>query len=394
MPETAEVVVVGAGVNGASTAFHLAQAGVRRVVVVERSHIAAGATGKSGALVRMHYTNPFESKLAFESLKIFQAWSELIGSPSPFVRTGFVQVVGPEYEQDLRRNVADQQVIGIDTRIISAQELKDMEPWCNVEGLTWVAYEPESGYADPYATTCGFLRRARDLGVEVRTQTEVVRVLTTGDRVTGVATSRGTIEAPIVVLAPGAWAQRLLQPLGLDYGLYPRRVQVMIFRWPCGFNHHHLTYIDAVLNTWFRREGEHSTLIGVEAGVLGADPDQYDETGDQEFVVPTRETLARRYPVMADAPLRGSWAGMVMMSPDDRPIIDQVPEYHGLYVMLGDSGTSFKTAPAIGQCLAEWITLGQPRTADLRPFRSTRFAEGCLWEDATNYGRVRRTISR
>uniref|UniRef100_A0A831TGA0 FAD-binding oxidoreductase n=1 Tax=Thermorudis peleae TaxID=1382356 RepID=A0A831TGA0_9BACT len=394
MSETADVVVVGAGVNGASTAFHLARAGVRRVVVVERSHIAAGATRKSGALVRMHYTNPFESKLAFESLKIFQAWSDIVGGESPFVRTGFIQVVAPEYEEHLRRNVADQQALGIDARVISVEELKRMEPWCDVEGLTWVAYEPDSGYADPYATTCGFLRRAQELGVEVRTHTEAVRVLTRGDRVTGVETSGGTIEAPVVVLAPGAWANRLLQPLGLDYGLYPRRAQVMIYRWPCGFNHRHMTYIDAVLNTWFRREGENCTLVGVEVGVLGADPDDYDETGDQEFVAPTRSTLARRFPAMAEAPLRGSWAGMIMMSPDDRPIIDQVPQYQGLYVMLGDSGTSFKTAPAIGKCLAEWITEGRPQTADLRPFRSTRFAEGQPWEDATNYGRARRTISR
>ena len=394
VPEKADVVVVGAGVNGASTAFHLARAGVRRVVVVERSHIAAGATGKSGALVRMHYTNPFESKLAFESLKIFQAWSDIVGGESPFIRTGFIQVVGPEYEDHLRRNVADQQALGIDTRVISAEELKAMEPWCDVEGLTWVAYEPDSGYADPYATTCGFLRRAQEMGAEVRTHTEAVRVLTRGDRVTGVETSGGTTEAPVVVLAPGAWANRLLHPLGLDFGLYPRRAQVMIYRWPCGFNHRHMTYIDAVLNTWFRREGENCTLVGVEVGVLGADPDDYDETGDQEFVAPTRSTLARRFPAMAEAPLRGSWAGMIMMSPDDRPIIDQVPQYQGLYVMLGDSGTSFKTAPAIGKCLAEWITEGRPKTADLRPFRSTRFAEGQPWKDATTYGRVRRTISR
>lgn len=394
VPEKADVVVVGAGVNGASTAFHLARTGVRRVVVVERSHIAAGATGKSGALVRMHYTNPFESKLAFESLKIFQAWSDIVGGESPFIRTGFIQVVGPEYEDHLRRNVADQQALGIDTRVISAEELKAMEPWCDVEGLTWVAYEPDSGYADPYATTCGFLRSAQQMGAEVRTHTEAVRVLTRGDRVTGVETSGGTIEAPVVVLAPGAWANRLLHPLGLDFGLYPRRAQVMICRWPCGFNHRHMTYIDAVLNTWFRREGENCTLVGVEVGVLGADPDDYDETGDQEFVAPTRSTLARRFPAMAEAPLRGSWAGMIMMSPDDRPIIDQVPQYQGLYVMLGDSGTSFKTAPAIGKCLAEWITEGRPKTADLRPFRSTRFAEGQPWEDATTYGRVRRTISR
>jgi sarcosine oxidase subunit beta len=104
--------------------------------------------------------------------------------------------------------------------------------------------------------------------------------------------------------------------------------------------------------------------------------------------------LSARLPVFADATMRGGWAGMIMMSPDGRPIIDQIPSIAGLYCMLGDSGTSFKTSPAIGKCLAEWIVDGKPRTVDLSPFRSTRFAEGQRWQDPDNYGLDRLTISR
>ena len=107
-----------------------------------------------------------------------------------------------------------------------------------------------------------------------------------------------------------------------------------------------------------------------------------------------RTTLAARLPAFADATMRGGWAGMIMMSDDGRPIIDQFPSVPGLYGMLGDSGTSFKTSPAIGRCLAEWIAYGAPKLVDLTPFRSTRFAEGQPWLDDDHYGRERLTISR
>src|SRR4029453_13364645 len=134
--------------------------------------------------------------------------------------------------------------------------------------------------------------------------------------------------------------------------------------------------------------------IGVELGVGHADPRKFDEGVDQAYVTHAREKLGARFPAVAGAPMRGGWAGMIMMSPDGRPIIDQIPSVPGLYVMLGDSGTSFKTSPAIGRCLAEWIVKGRPETADLTRFRSTRFAEGQPWIDSTDYGIERPTISR
>jgi sarcosine oxidase subunit beta len=170
---------------------------------------------------------------------------------------------------------------------------------------------------------------------------------------------------------------------------------VAIFRWPAGFDHRHPVVIDDVHRSWFRPEGRASTLIGVELGSGHADPDDYAEPVDADHVARCRAALAGRVPAFAASTMRGGWAGMIMMSADGRPIIDQVPAIPGLFLMLGDSGTSFKTAPAIGRCLAEWIAEGKPRTADLTPFRSTRFAEGRPWRDEHHYGRERAlTVSR
>lgn len=391
---SADVVIIGGGVNGASVAFNLARLGVRRVVLLERRHLGAGASGKSGSLVRMHYTNEAESRLAWESLKVFRNFDAMVGGDCGFEAPGFVQIVDPAHADALRANVAMQQRLGIDTRLVSREELTEISPDLRVDDVGAAAYEPGSGFADPNATTFAFAAAARRLGATIETDCEALRIVTEGGRVAGVETSRGRVAAPVVVAVPGAWAGRLLDPLGLDFGLTPYRIQVSIFRWPEGFTRRHPAVIDSTRSAWIRPEGRAGTLIGVELGAGHADPDKYDEGVDEAYVALCREALATRFPAFERSTMRGGWAGMIMMSPDGRPIIDQIPSVPGLFVMLGDSGTSFKTSPAIGRCLAEWIVKGQPETADLTRFRSTRFAEGQPWIDSTDYGIERPTISR
>jgi len=390
----ADVVVIGGGAIGASTAFHLTTLGVRDVLLLERRHLAAGATGKSGALVRMHYTNDSESRLALESLKVFRDFDAIVGGACGFEAVGFVQLVGAEYRDALRRNVARQQRLGVDTREISLDEVRALLPGVELNGVGAAAYEPGSGFADPTATAYAFAGAAVRAGATVQTHCEALRIVTEGGRVTAVETSAGRVATRAVVVAAGAWAQTLLTPLGLDWGLAPYRIQVAIFRWPAGFTHRHPAIIDATQKSWFRPEGAAATLIGVELGSAHADPEKYDEPVDAAYVAGCRAALATRFPAFEDAPMRGGWAGMIMMSPDGRPIIERVPSVDGLWVMAGDSGTSFKTSPAIGRCLAEWIVRGAPVTADLAPFSSRRFAEGRPWHDTDHYGRERLTVSR
>lgn len=395
MSITADVVVIGGGVNGTSTAYHLAKAGVKNVYLVERRQLGAGATGKSGALVRTHYTNVPESQLAFESLKVFRNFSEYTnGGDAGWDEPGFVQVVAPGYEDKLAANVAAQQAIGIDTRMVSREELVELAPGMFVDDVGGAAWEPVSGFADPNATAYSFARAAEALGATIWTNCEATEIVRDGDRVVAVETTKGRIATEQVVLAPGAYAPALLKPLGLDYGLYPHRSMVAIFHWPVGWNHRHVVVIDNINHSWLRPEGPRTSLIGAEQPRKDWDPDNFNEGVDEGYVDYARRTLAARFPAFAQATMRGGWSGIYMMSPDGRPIIDQVPSVPGLYVMLGDSGTSFKTSPAIGMCLAEWITGGEPRTVDLTPFRSTRFAEGKPWVDENAYSPKLQTISR
>lgn len=395
MSTTADIVIIGGGANGTSTAFHLASMGAKNVRLLERRHLAAGATGKSGALVRMHYTNEHECRLAIESLRVFRDFDAIVGGDCGFEAPGFLQLVPPGYEAALRRNLARQQRLGVDTREVSREDIRSLFPECRADDIGAAAWEAGSGYADPNATAFAFAAAAQRRGVTVETGCEVTRILTEGGRVTGVETGRERIQAPVVVLVPGAWGQPLLDQLGLDFGLQPFRIQVSLFRWPPALTRKHPVVIDAGQKAWIRPVDGALTLIGVELGAAyGGDPDKLHEGVDEGYVALCRERLAHRLPLFADSTMRGGWAGMIMMSPDGRPIIDRIPSTEGLYVMLGDSGTSFKTSPAIGKCLAEWVLEGKPRTVDLSPFRSTRFAEGKPWVDEDHYGRERLTISR
>lgn len=392
---TADVVVVGAGVNGASTAFHLAKAGVGNVVVVERRHLAAGASGKSGALVRMHYTNEPETQLAFKSLAYFQNWRDMVGGECGFQPVGLLVFAPRGHRSHLEANVAMQREVGVDARLIPAADALELDPSLSVDDVDIVAYEPQSGYADPNATTYSFARAAMDLGVEFQLGTEVTQVLTEGNTVTGVDTTTGTIQAPQVVIVAGAFANRLLNPLGIDLGLTPSPARIAIFRWAFDRSPKHMTYIDFAHQTWARPIDGNCTLGGAEVMPSGnVDPTTYPEAVTQDFIDLSRQQLAKRFPTIQRSTVRGNWSGVLMTSPDSRPVIGRLEEYEGLYCMAGDSGTSFKTSPAIGACLSELITSGKVTTVDLTPFRASRFAEGKFWQDEHDYGLERATISR
>ena len=258
---SADVVIVGGGANGTSTAFHLTRLGVRNVLLLERRWLGAGATGKSGALVRMHYTNEHESRLALESLKVFQNFDAEVGGDCGFEPVGFVQLVGRGYEDHLRRNVAMQRRIGVKTELVSPEDLPRLLPGASTDDVGGAAWEPESGFADPNATAFAFAAAAIRGGARIETARDVTRVVVEHGRVVGVDTREGRVAAPVVVLVPGAWAGRLLEPLGLDFGLEPYRIQVSIFRWPAGLTRRDPAVIDAVHESWMRPEGGATTLM-------------------------------------------------------------------------------------------------------------------------------------
>src|SRR5512134_2656961 len=197
MNQTYDAIVIGAGVIGASIAFHLAERGLK-TAILERKVTASGATGHSSGLVRMHYDFMLESELTFKSYQLyFSRWKERVGGDCGFINTGFMQIAKREHEDKLRGNVANQQKIGINTSVISAEEVKKLFPDLVTEHFDYAAYEPDSGYADATLTTNSFMECARQNGATLIQNCEVTAIHTAGGKVTGVSTSKGEFAAPI-----------------------------------------------------------------------------------------------------------------------------------------------------------------------------------------------------
>jgi sarcosine oxidase subunit beta len=255
-----------------------------------------------------------------------------------------------------------------------------------VSDIPAAAWEPDSGFAEPSATAFGFADAAASLGVTVSTGVAATRIVTDAGRIVGVETTEGRIATEKVLLAAGAWAPRLLAPLGLQFELKPTRVQVCVFRRPETTSMLHPVVIDGVNIMWMRPEGEFSSLVGIEIEHSTVDPDHFDEGLSETFIRETHRVLNERMPIMENAPLRGGWSGVITMSQDAHIILGEEPRVPGLYLAIGDSGTNFKTAPAIGACLAEAMTVGRATTVDITPFRPTRFEEGQPIVGAHEYG--------
>ncbi|MCX7853699.1 MAG: FAD-binding oxidoreductase, partial [Caldilineales bacterium] len=198
MNETADVVVIGAGVMGASTAFRLAERGLK-VTVVEKNFVGSGSTAKSSAIIRQHYSNEITARMALFSLRVFQHFDEVVGGECGFRPTGFLVLASAEQAAGMEANIALQRAVGIQTGLLSPEELRELAPGLAGAEEVVAAYEPESGYADPVLTTTAFMAAARRLGATVHQQTEVTGLRFSGGRVTGVITNRGEIAAGAVV---------------------------------------------------------------------------------------------------------------------------------------------------------------------------------------------------
>jgi sarcosine oxidase subunit beta len=377
MHRTAQIVVIGGGVMGASIAFHLARAGARGVLVLEKGTVGSGMSRRSGAIIRTHYTNDPEAQMALASLRVFQNWREIVGGSCGFVQCGFAILVPPQDADRLRRNVARLQRLGVKTEVVNERELARLQPGLTGDEGAVAAYEAESGCADPVETPRAFMARARDLGAAVEEAVAVKAIRTAGGRVCGVDTSAGPVDAPIVVLAAGPWSVRLARTAGVALDIRAQRAQLAFVARPAALAEGHLVLIDGVHGGYCRPFGGDLSLVGKGADRedWADDPDRFDEANDPGFFDEVRTRLRRRLPVLAEQPYVRGHAGLFDMSPDTRAILDQAPGVGGLYLAVGFSGTGFKKSPAVGACLAELILEGRARTVDLRPFRYSRFAE-------------------
>lgn len=378
MAQTADVVIVGGGVTGTSTAYHLAKRGVRNVVLVEKSLLASGPSGRSSACVRQHYTTAETCRLVLESLRFFEHFEELTGGRTAgFVRTGYLLVVDDRVRAAMEAAVRLQQSEGIDTRLVSPAEARAIEPRLATADLTAACWEPDAGYADPSQTAQGFAGAAREMGLRVMEQTEVTAIRTSGGRVTAVETSRGPIETPKVLDAAGTWAHGVARLVGVDLPITVCRHKVALVAWPADARGPHPMVYDFVASIYTRPETGDMVLVGPLESELEdrADPDAYREGLDFDEKADLHARAAVRFPVLERGAVQKHYAGCFDVTPDWHPVID-APGPEGFYVAAGFSGHGFKLCPAIGAMVATLVAEGTKPDDDVHAFRLSRFAEG------------------
>ena len=382
MTKTTDVVVIGGGVNGACIAYNLARRGVG-VTLVEKDNIAAGPTGRSCGIIRQHYSHPITAAMSLRALRFFENFEELVGGDCDFRQTGYLLAAGPETIGNLSANVQMQRSLGINTTLVSVEELRELAPGAATDGIVGAAYEPDSGYADPYGASAAFANRAEELGAEIRIGTEVRSVIVEGDRARGVTLDEGRLEASAVVLATGPWSPGLAKLFGVDLPITPCRVQICLFERAAELEHEKI-FIDTPLGVYTRPEGEDLMLVGsiatdeAKAGV--EHPDHFQRVADFDAVSRYSEQLIERFPQMDKGSFVNGYASLYDVTPDWQPILDELPGIDNLYCCAGSSGHGFKLAPVVGEMMADLVTGGKSDDDDINFFAFERFAREQLVE--------------
>jgi sarcosine oxidase, subunit beta len=375
LPKTADVVILGAGVMGASIAFHLAKRKAGNIVVIDKDHVGRGGSGRSSALVRMHYSFPPEVQLALISLRMFQNWQEVVGAPGDFHKTGFVRIVHPNEMARLRLNVEMQRKLGATVDLIDKNDLQALEPDWNVDEVELAAYEPDSGYGDGAGVAGDFLGAARDMGATYLSRTQAAAFSVESGSVQGVVTEQGTIAAPTVISATGPWTRPLFQRAGHDLPIECEYHQVAILRNAPDMKGGGCACIDSVTATYFRSDAHDKFLVGDFYGKRAVDPDNFPQRASDESLEEIIERACRRVPKLASAEVMRGVTGVYDMTPDSRPLLGEIPGIRGLYVCAGFSGMGFKISPAVGLVMSELVLDGESQAVDISAFRPSRFAE-------------------
>ncbi|MBD0023993.1 FAD-dependent oxidoreductase [Gordonia pseudamarae] len=381
MTETAAAVIVGGGLEGAATAWALADRGVTDVVVCERGTVASGMTGKSSGIVRCHYGVGSLAAMAAYGLEVFEKAEEIFGTDIGFRQTGYVVGVGEANVDAMRKSLAAQREVGVQTEEIDKSDVAAMWPTADLEPFAAFGWEERGGYGDAYQTAQAFAASARAAGVRVRQGAAVTELITNGEKVTGVRLADGTsIGADTVVVATGAWTAPFLARYGIDVPIKVHREQIVMID-PGVELGAVPVFSDLVSLQYVRPDVRGEILFGNSdlAELEIADPDSYLNRATEEFIDLTVDKVGTRFPDWTEAAISSSYAGCYDVTPDWNPIISAGP-LDGLVIAAGFSGHGFKIAPAVGRLVADIVVDG--RSSDPRipetDFRFSRFAQGDL----------------
>ncbi len=368
MRRAADVVIVGAGLHGAGLAMHLAKAGAGSILVLEKRHLAAGPTAKSGAMVRPFFSQAVYIQLVLEATSIFEQWDDQIGGDVGFVQRGFFRITNSLTLDHLGGDLTLMRDLGVPYELIAHEDLSRVSPICAYHGEETGVLLTKGGYADPIRTTVALAAAARRLGVEFAEDVTVTGIETSRGRVEAVVTDKGRVATHLVVNCAGAWSTHVAAMVGVDLPIVIHRVPTALYRRPEAFRVEGPVVSDGVNQVYMRSAGDsHMRAAHFGWSADPVDPDRYDETISRAQHDSLRTLVDRRFPAMRASPSVGGFSAVYDMTPDAHPIVGPVGETEGFWCNCGWSGNGFASGPAVGRHLAARI-MGGTSEVDLSTF--------------------------
>lgn len=375
MLKTADAVVIGGGVNGASIAYNLAKMGMTNIALFEKDTFCHGSTGRCGAGVREQWGQEGNCRLAQASINIFEHLEDELeyGYDIEFKQKGYLMLAHTEKEWDqFRKNVKLQNSLGIPSKALTPEEARELVPALNTEDMFGATYNKRDGHANPFHVTRAYLTAAERLGASLHFFTEVTGINVSKGTVRGVTTTKGDVDSPVVVNAAGPWAAQAGAMAGLELPLYTQRHQILVTE-PVGW------LLDPMIMSFsigiYCQQTPHGSLI---MGIGDPkEPKGYDIGHSWDFLREMSSIITRLLPPLGDVHVVRQWSGLYTMTPDAHPILGPVPDLDGYYQAVGFSGHGFMLAPIVGQLIAEMV-LGRPTSLDISGLDLGRFKRGDL----------------
>ena len=369
MKTTTDVVIIGAGVIGCSTAYHLAQIGIPDVAVVEMDQVGSGSSGKSASMLSLQYC---EDELTIQMTKYsydkYMQFEEEMGVPIDFKKIGWISIASEKRMELLLRNARLLNSHGITTEILERDEIKRRYPEINTEDLALGTWGPDDGLIDPHMIMWGYIKKAQAMGATLAQGVKATGIQVRHGKVDGIRTDKGFISSRTVVNAGGPWAKEVGKWVDVEIPIM-NLARTIVVTGPFTGIPNNRPFLDDRTSEWYCRPELSGLLMGMGAKLVEGANIQTDTEMVHEMI----DVAVRRIPVLEKASMQTAWTGIRPLTPDDHPIIGPVPYVDGLILNCGWGGRGIIQAPIAGRLVAETICNGYPSTMDSHPLKIERF---------------------
>lgn len=372
-PKTADIVIIGGGVMGASIAYHLAKSGLNNVILLEKEKFfGQGATGRCAGGVRYQFATKINIQLSKLSLPMLERFKDEIGQAIDFRHCGYLFMLNQQKDiENFKKVTALQHELGIDTKWMSGDDIRKWLNMMNLDDILAGTFNPNDGIVDPNSVVMGYISAASKLGVKSITEVEVTNIISEKGEITGVATTKGNIATRTVINAAGPWAGLIGKMAGVEIPITPIRRQIITTTPIPDLPDDFPFVIDFSKSLYFHKEGE-----GILTGMSNHEETPgFNQSVDTEWELTHLEAAINRLPLLGNVGLVSHWAGLYEVTPDAHPIFGKTP-VKGFYLCAGFSGHGFMHGPIAGKLISEIIIDGKATSLDISMLDLQRFSEG------------------